>query len=62
VNAASLALMAVVTWQLFASAVVDLPAAALDAAAAILLWRSCVPSTWLVLGGAAADIAISFFR
>jgi chromate transporter len=58
VNVASLALMAVVTWQLGASAVRDLPTAALAAANALLLLRYRVNSSWLVLGGAATGIAI----
>jgi chromate transporter len=62
VNVASLALMAVVTWQLLSSAVVDLPSALLAIAAAVLLLRSGVSSTWLVLGGAACGLAISLLR
>ena len=58
VNVASLALMAVVTWQLASSAVRDLPTAALAAASAVLLLRYRVNSSWLVLGGAATGIAI----
>jgi chromate transporter len=54
VNAASLALMAVVTWQLARTAVVDIPSAAvaLMAACATLWLRLNV--TWLVGGGAIA--------
>jgi chromate transporter len=51
-NAASLALMAVVTWQLGKAALVDLPTRLIAAAAAtLLLWRD-VNSAWLVLAGA----------
>jgi chromate transporter len=53
VNAASLALMAVVTWQLGRSAVHDVFTAALAVAAGVLLLRYRVNSSWLVLGGAA---------
>jgi chromate transporter len=60
VNAASLALMAVVTWQLLASA--DLPSALLGIAAALLLLRWRVSSTWLVLAGAAIGLTISLLR
>lgn len=54
VNVASLALMAVVTAQLGASAVVDAATAVLAVAGAVLLLRFRLNSTWLVLGGAAA--------
>lgn len=53
VNLASLALMAVVSWQLARSAVTDLATAALAVASAVLLFRFRVSSSWLVLGGAA---------
>jgi chromate transporter len=51
VNVASLALMAVVTWQLGRVAVVDVPTLALAAAGGVLLFRYRVNSAWLVLGG-----------
>jgi chromate transporter len=51
VNVASLALMAVVTWQLGRVAVVDVPTLALAAVGALLLFRYRVNSAWLVLGG-----------
>lgn len=54
VVAASLGLMAAVTWQLARAAVVDLPAALLAAAAMVALLRWRLNSTWLILGGAAA--------
>jgi chromate transporter len=54
VNAASLALMAVVTFQLARAAFIDVPSVALGAASAILLVRYQLNSTWLVLGGALA--------
>ncbi|WP_437676263.1 chromate efflux transporter [Sorangium sp. So ce131] len=57
VNAASLALMAVVAWRLALAAVVDWLTAALAAAAAVLLVRYRVSSLWLIVGGAAAGIA-----
>jgi chromate transporter len=56
VNVASLALVAVVTWQLGRSAVHDVFTAVLAAAAAVLLLRYRVNSTWLVLAGAAAGV------
>ena len=54
VVAASLGLMAAVTWQLARAAVVDLPTALIAAAAAVALFRWQPNSTWLILGGAAA--------
>ena len=52
VVAASLGLMAAVTWHLARSAIVDLPSVvASSAAIGLLRWR--LSSTWLVLGGAA---------
>ncbi len=52
VNAASLALMAVVTAQLARDAVIDLPTLVVAAFSALLLLRWRVDATWLVLGGA----------
>jgi chromate transporter len=54
VNAASLALMAVVTWQLGRAAIVSLPTAALALASAVLLVRFRLNTVWLVLAGAVA--------
>lgn len=59
VNAASLALMAVVTAQLARDAVFDLPTAVVAAVAALLLLRYRVNSTWLVLAGAAFGLLYS---
>ncbi|WP_375759489.1 chromate efflux transporter [Corallococcus exercitus] len=56
VNAASLALMAVVTWQLGRAALVDAWTVALAALGALLLLRWRINSAWLVLGGAAAGL------
>ena len=56
VNVASLALMAVVTWQLGRAALVDLSTVALALISALLLIRFRVNSTWLVLGGAALGV------
>ena len=52
VNASSLALMAVVTWQLGHSAVMDVTSLVLAVASAIVLFRFRVNSAWIVLGGA----------
>lgn len=54
VNAGSLALMVVVTWELSRAAVVDVTTIVLAVASAILLLRYRVNSAWLVLLGAAA--------
>jgi len=51
VNVASLALMAVVTWQLGRAALVDVPTGLLALAAGVLLLRYKMNSAWLVLGG-----------
>jgi chromate transporter len=58
VNAASLALMAVVLVQLARAALVDVPAALLAAASglALLVWKP--NPTWIVLAGAAAGWAL----
>lgn len=55
-NVASLALMAVVTWQLLSAAVIDLFTALLAAGSAALLLRFRINSIWLVLGGAAIGL------
>jgi len=52
VNVAALALIAVVTWQLFRSAVVDWVTLVLAGLSLFLLIRHRVNSVWLVLGGA----------
>jgi len=57
VNAASLALMVAVTWDLGRAALVDLPTVALALASALLLLRFGVSSTWLVVGGALLGVA-----
>jgi len=58
VNAASLALMAVVTWQLGHAAIFDATTALLAVASAVLLVRHRVSSAWLLLGGAAIGLAL----
>jgi chromate transporter len=61
VNAASLALMAVVTFRLGADALRS-PASLALAAAALILLRLRVSSAWLVLGGAAAGGLLAALR
>ena len=58
VNVASLALMAVVAFELGRAAIIDLPTAALAVASAILLLGFRVNSAWLVVGGAIAGACI----
>ncbi len=61
-NVASLALMAVVTWQLGWAALVDVTTVALAAASATLLivWR--VNATWLIAGGAIVGLTMSVWH
>jgi chromate transporter len=56
VNVASLALMAVVTWQLGRAALVDFSTVALALISGFVLIRFRVNSTWLVLGGAGLGV------
>lgn len=62
VNVASLALMAVVTWQLGRAALVDWLTISLAVAAAVWLLFYRVNSTWLILGGAALGLARVVFQ
>lgn len=57
-NAASLALMAVVTWQLGDNALVDWRTIALAMVSLILLWKFRVNSAWLILAGAGLGLAL----
>src|SRR5207247_1748200 len=59
VAGASLALMAVVTWQLGRSALVDLRTVTLAVVSGVLLLRYRINSAWLVLAGAAVGILTS---
>jgi chromate transporter len=59
VNAASLALMAVVTVHLARAALVDAPLALLAAASLVVLWRWSVNSVWLVAAGAAFGLLLA---
>jgi len=56
VNAASLGLMAVVTWQLGRAAIVDVLAAALAVIAAAIVFTTRINSAWLVLAGGIAGL------
>ncbi|MCP3141672.1 chromate transporter [Pyxidicoccus xibeiensis] len=59
VNVASLALMAVVTWQLGRAALVDAWTVGLAVVSAVLLIRFRVNSAWLVLGGGAVGVLVA---
>lgn len=59
VNAASLALMAVVTWELGRAALVDPLTVGLALASGIVLLRFDVNSAWLVLAGGAVGLLVS---
>jgi chromate transporter len=62
VNVAALALIAVATWQLFRSAVVDGTTLVLAALSLFLLIVYRVNSVWLVLGGALIGVGSTFLR
>lgn len=61
VNVASLALMAVVTWQLSRTAIVDWMTLLLAAAGAVMLFLYKVNSAWLVTAGAIAGLLRAAF-
>jgi chromate transporter len=54
VNAAALALMVVVTYQLGRAAIIDFTTVALAIISTVLLFSFQLNSAWLVLGGAIA--------
>jgi chromate transporter len=58
INVASLALMAVVTWQLGAAALVDWLTVLIAAVSALLLFRWRVNSAWLILASAVLGIMV----
>ena len=58
VNAAAVALMALVGWQFARAAIVNVPAIVLMIVSAVLGFWYKVNSAWLVLGGAIAGIAL----
>jgi chromate transporter len=62
VNVAALALIAVVVWQLFRSAVVDWTTLLLAVLSFILLIRFRVNSVWLVLGGAVIGVGTTLLH
>ena len=60
-NAASLGLMAAVTWSLGRAAITDTLTAILGAASLVLLFRFRVNSAWLIVSGAIAGLAALLF-
>jgi chromate transporter len=58
VNVASLALMAVVSWQLGRASLVDAPTIALALASVVALTRYRLNSAWLIAAGAAAGLLL----
>src|SRR5690349_18489279 len=58
VNAAALALMLVVTYELGRAALVDLKTTVLAVVSAVILFRFCVNSAWLVFGGAVIGLLL----
>ena len=62
VNAASLALMFVVTYQLGRAAVIDIPTIILALVSAIALFRFKVNSAWLILAGAIMGLVVLAIR
>jgi len=58
VNAGSLALMAVISWQLGRTSIIDAPTAVCALISATALFRFRMNSAWLVLFGVAAGMAI----
>jgi chromate transporter len=62
VNVAALALIAVVSWQLFRAAVVDWTTLVLAGVSFFLLFRYRVNSIWLMLGGAMIGVGATWFH
>jgi chromate transporter len=62
VNAAAIALMAAVTWQLSLASIVDLPTIAIALVALILMIRFKLNTAWVVLGGAAVGLVATLFN
>jgi chromate transporter len=60
VNVASWGLMAVVSWKLGVSAIIDLTTATLAAISLFVVFRFKINSAWIVLAGGVAGFALSF--
>jgi chromate transporter len=61
VNAAAVALMAVVSWQFARASFVNAPAIALGLVSLFLIFRYKLNSAWMVFGGAIAGILLRWF-
>ncbi len=59
VNAASLALMVVVTWQLGRAAIIDVPTVIIAALSTFVLFRHRISSAWLIAAGALIGAALT---
>lgn len=59
VNVASWGLMAVVSWKLGVSAVVDIPTALLASAALVIVFKFRINSVWLVMSGGVIGLLLS---
>jgi chromate transporter len=60
VNVASWGLMAVVSWKLGISAIIDIPTALLAASSLVVVFKYKINSAWLVLSGGIVGYVISF--
>jgi chromate transporter len=58
VNAASIALMAGVSWQLARASITDAAAVGIFVVTLVLLWRTRLNNAWYVAGGAVAGIGL----
>lgn len=54
-------LMAVVSWKLGVSAVVDIPTALLSAASLIIVFKYKINTAWIVLAGGITGLLLSLF-
>ena len=61
-NVGAVALMAVVSWQLGRTAIVDVPTALLGLISAVALIRFQLNSLWLIVAGAVVGLAVSWIR
>lgn len=59
VNAATVALIAFVTWELARAALVDIPTIVIAVVSAILLLRFAINSAWLIAAGAVAGLVLA---
>ena len=62
VNAAAVALMALVGWQFARASLTNAPAILIGVVSVILIFRYKVNSAWMVIGGALAGIVFQLLR